>query len=82
MCKEKDEDIVHFLIDCKKLEKLRNYDLINKDIPNSEDRMRSLLFKNNRFQEIGNMIKNYGSKEDISWIVIRKRMKIPQIGTH
>ena len=66
ICKENDEDLVHFLIDCKKLEKVRDYDLIDKDILNSEDRMRSLLFRNNRFQEIGNMIKNLWIKEDIS----------------
>ena len=58
ICKEDIEDVVHFIIDCKKLERIRDYNLINKDIQNSEERMRSLLFKDNRFQEIGNMIKN------------------------
>merc|ERR1712179_109624 len=62
ICKEDIEDIVHFLIACKKLEKVRDYDLIDKDILNSEDRMRCLLFKDNRFQEIGNMIKNLWNK--------------------
>merc|ERR1712105_3142 len=58
ICKENFENIVPFLIDCKELEKVRDYNLINRDIQNSEDRMRSLLFKDNRFQEIGYMIKN------------------------
>ena len=58
MCKEDMENIVHFLIDCKKLEIVRDYNLINRNIQNSEERMRNLLFKDNRFQEIGNMIKN------------------------
>ena len=57
ICKENIEDAVHFLIDCRELEKVRDYNLINRDIQNSEERMRSLLFKDNRFQEIGNMIK-------------------------
>ena len=58
MCKEGNEDIVHFIIDCKKLEKRRNYNLIDKNIQCSEEKMRKLLFRNNRFQEIGEMIKN------------------------
>ena len=57
VCNEKDEDIVHFLMDCKKLETIRNYDLINNDISSSEHRMGYLLFKNERHQEIGEMIK-------------------------
>ena len=62
ICKEENEDIVHFLIDCKKLEKERDYNLINSNLPNSEVKMRSLLFKDKRFQEIGNMIKNLWNK--------------------
>ena len=62
ICKENIENIVHFLIDCKELEKVRDYNLINRDIQNSEERMRNLLFKDNRFQEIGNMIKNLWNK--------------------
>ena len=58
LCKEGIEDIVHFIIDCKKLERIRNYNLIDKDIQNSEEKMRKLLFRDNRFQEIGKMIKN------------------------
>ena len=58
LCKEGNEDIVHFIIDCKRLEKGRNYDLIDKNIQCSEEKMRKLLFRDNRFQEIGKMIKN------------------------
>ena len=58
MCKEAEENIVHFLMDCGKLEAHRNYDLIDKDILNPEERMRTLLFRNNRYQETGEMIKN------------------------
>ena len=58
MCKKAEENIVHFLMDCEKMEAYRNYDLIDKDILNPEERMRILLFRNNRFQETGEMIKN------------------------
>ena len=58
MCKEAEENIVHFLMDCGKLKAHRNYDLIDKDILNPEERMRTLLFRNNRYQETGEMIKN------------------------
>ena len=58
LCKEGNEDIVHFIIDCKRLEKVRNYHLIDKNIQCSEEKMRKLLFRDNRFQEIGKMIKN------------------------
>ena len=58
LCKVNKEDIVHFIIDCKKLEKSRNYNLIDESIQSSEEKMRKLLFRNNRHQEIGQMIKN------------------------
>ena len=58
MCKKTEENIVHFLINCEKLEAYRNYDLIDGNIQDSEERMRILLFRNNRFQETGEMIKN------------------------
>ena len=45
-------------MDCEKMETYRNYDLIDKDILDPEERMRTLLFRNNRFQETGEMIKN------------------------
>merc|ERR1711913_77024 len=32
LCKEDIEDIVHFIIDCKMLEKCRNYNLIDRNI--------------------------------------------------
>ena len=58
MCKKAEENIVHFLMDCEKMETYRNYDLIDKNILDPEERMRTLLFRNNRFQETGEMVKN------------------------
>ena len=57
LCKEDIEDIVHFTMDCRKLENHRDYNLIDRNIINSEERMRVLLFRDGRHQEIGNMIK-------------------------
>ena len=57
LCRESKEDIVHFTIDCKKLEKVRNYNLIDNELNSSEEKMKTLLFRNSNFQEIGYMIK-------------------------
>ena len=57
LCREGTEDIVHFIIVCRKLENFRDYNLINRNITNSEERMRTLLFRDERYQEIGKMIK-------------------------
>ena len=57
LCSKEEEDIVHFLIDCKELEEDRNYHLINDNLENSEDKMIELLFHNENFQEVGYMIK-------------------------
>ena len=57
LCKDGVENIVHFIIDCKMLEHYRDYQLIDKNISNSEERMRILLFRNREHQDIGNMIK-------------------------
>ena len=57
LCRESEEDIVHFTIDCKKLEKVRNYNLIDNELNSSEEKMKTLLFRNSNFQEIGYMIK-------------------------
>merc|ERR1712090_84472 len=48
LCEEEVKDIVHFTTKCKKLEKVRNYDLLDKDIEDPEERMRTLLFRNER----------------------------------
>ena len=39
------------------LEEHRDYNLIDKSINNPEERMKTLLFRNNNYQEIGKMIK-------------------------
>ena len=57
LCGEEEEDIVHFTIRCSKLEQKRDYKLVDKEIKNSEDRMKELLFRNKNHIEIISMIK-------------------------
>ena len=68
MCREENEDLVHFISNCKALEKTRNYKLLDKYIRNPEERMRKLLFRDDRHWEIGKMIKNL-------WVERRKILK-------
>ena len=67
LCGEETEDLVHFIIKCKKLENIRDYNLIDRSIRNPEERLRKLLYKNGKHQEIGKLIKNL-------WM-LRKDMK-------
>ena len=58
LCKEEEEDLVHFITKCRKLEGTRNYELLDKNISNPEDRMRKLLFRDSRCYEVGKMVKD------------------------
>ena len=65
LCKEEKEDLFHFIVKCRKLEEIRDYRLLDKNISNPEERMRKLLFRDNRCHEIGKMVKDL-------WIQRRK----------
>ena len=58
MCNQGEEDLVHFIVECPTLERKRNYELLDKKIQDPKDRMIQLLFRQNRFQETGKMIRN------------------------
>ena len=58
LCQEEIEDIVHFTIKYKKIEEKRNYNIINKDIKNPEERMRILLFRNKNYQAVSRMLRD------------------------
>ena len=45
-------------MECPILERKRNYDLLDSRIKVPKDRLIQLLFRQNRFQETGKMIKN------------------------
>ena len=57
LCGKEKEDLVHFLISCETLESGRNYQVIDGNIDNPEERMRKLVYRNNRYQEVGKQIK-------------------------
>ena len=46
------------LTKCKKLEIRRDDNIIDKKIQTPEERMRKLLYRNEKYQEVGKMIKN------------------------
>ena len=58
LCGEEDEDLVHFISKCKSLEQKRDYSLLDREIKDPEERMRTLLFRDERRQSIGRLIKN------------------------
>ena len=58
LCQEEDEDILHFIIKCKKLEQKRNYTLIDRNIRDPEERMRVLLFRNREYTRVSKMIRS------------------------
>ena len=57
LCNREMEDMTHFLIKCPKLEGKRDYSLINKEIKNPEKRLVELLYRQNKHQETGHMIR-------------------------
>ena len=57
LCKKEEENMVHFTMDCEKLEDIRSKELIDRTQENSEEGMIRLLFHNENHQSIGYMIK-------------------------
>ena len=57
LCGKEKEALVHFLIKCEKLEVERNYQVIDESIDNPEERMRKLVYRNSKYQEVGKQIK-------------------------
>ena len=68
LCGEEDEDLVHFITKCKSLEQKRDHNLLDTDIRDPEERMRILLFRDERRQSIGKMIRNL-------WELRRQQLK-------
>ena len=57
LCKQGEEDLLHFLIECPALERRRNYEILDRRIQVPEDRLIQCLFRQKRFQETGKMVK-------------------------
>ena len=58
LCKQEEEDLLHFMIECPHLEGKRNYEIIDEEIIEPEKRLIQCLFKQRNYQETGKMIKN------------------------
>ena len=58
LCKRGDEDLLHFVIECPRLEDKRNYEIIDKNIANLGKRLIHCLFKQKKYQETGKMLKS------------------------
>ena len=60
LCKRTKEDIIHFLIDCKRLDDYRNQEIMTllPKIKPREVRVKNLLFRIKRWREIAEMILN------------------------
>merc|ERR1712121_388434 len=57
MCKNEDEDLLHFVIECPKLENKRNYEIIDRNMTEPGKRLVHCLFKQKKYQETGKMLK-------------------------
>ena len=57
LCKQEEEDLLHFMIECPCLERKRNYEIIDKRIQEPKKRLIQCLFKQRKYQETGKMIK-------------------------
>ena len=58
LCRQGEENIVHFTTVCKALEDKRDYNLLNRDVEDPKKRMIELLFKQKDHQGVGRMIKS------------------------
>ena len=58
LCEQGEENLIHFIAECPALEGKRRYDLFNRDISNPRQRTIELLFKQKKYQEVGQMIKD------------------------
>ena len=58
MCEQGEENLIHFITECPALEGKRSYDLLNRNITDPRQRTIELLFKQKKYQEVGQMIKN------------------------
>merc|ERR1711888_73492 len=57
LCKQEEEDLLHFMIECPCLEGKRNCEIIDERILEPEKRLIQCLFKQRKYQETGKMIK-------------------------
>ena len=57
LCGQGEENIVHFIAECRALEGKRDYNLLNRDVEDPRKRMIEVLFKQEDYQGVGRMIR-------------------------
>ena len=68
LCGEEEEDIVHFTVKCRNLERKRNHLIVKMDIIDPEERMKDLLFRNKNYKETSKVIRDL-------WVLRRQLLK-------
>merc|ERR1712121_417601 len=58
LCGLEEEDLLHFMLKCPRLEKKRNKKILNDEIEEPEEKLTYFLFKQKNHQEKGKMIKD------------------------
>ena len=58
LCGEEEEDLIHFIVKCKKLEKKRNSSVINNSILDPEERMKDLLYRNKDYRSTSRVVRD------------------------
>merc|ERR1712121_325541 len=58
LCKQEEEDLLHFVIECPCLERKRNYEIIDRGIAEPGKRLVHCLFKQRKYQKTGKMLKS------------------------
>ena len=70
LCGEEEEDLIHFIVKCKKLEKKRNSSVINNRILDPEERMKD-LYRNKDFRSTSRVIRDL-------WTLRRQLLKLKE----
>ena len=68
---EEEEDLIHFIIKCKKLEKKRNGSVINNNILDPEERMKDLLYRNKDYRKTSRVVRDL-------WTLRRQLLKMKE----
>ena len=87
LCLEEKEDMTHFLVKCNKLESKREDNIIDKNIKDPEERMRTLLFRNKDYLLVGKMLRNLWDlrnelikKKEMENTAIKNKKNLPSGG--
>ena len=71
LCRQGDEDLVHFVIECKALEGKRDYNLIDRREEDPKQRLIKVLFTQEDHQGVGKMIRGLWFRRKASHSIIK-----------